>query len=377
MVIKYKSHLKTLIIDKLLPGVVYSICFLLLHFSDVSAENNGPWFYKGYNYGSQANYNPLALHVNSSFDILQITNRNNDPFSISYDRALHNVTWNLSHAGSVIKQYGWRRFIETEVFPTTISLKNAQYWPNYKLHLIGGGMTYIAITEWFKYHRYKYPRVLSWITMGSYHFLNEIVENNRYVGPNVDPIADIMIFDPLGIALFSIRGVPQFFANRLNMADWSFQPLYDFRTRTLVNNGQKFSFKVKLPYLNRWSFFYLTGTEGLAGLTYKYKDSDNITVGYGLSARELKEIDNNTGVRTLTTRLIQTGGIFYDRNNSLLASLIFGGPRGYIARMNIYPNSLKVNFNSPGFVIAYQDDNTITLGIIFHFVIISPGFSMK
>ncbi|MFC2170397.1 hypothetical protein ACFLQJ_00295 [Calditrichota bacterium] len=333
-------------------------------------------FYKGYNYGSQANYNPFFVTINSSSDILQLTNRNNDLRSYDLRAGMRNVNWNLERAFYVIDRYGWDRFIKTELVPTTLKATGVQYWPNYKLHLIGGGMSYVATAEWFEYHGIGYPRVNSLITMAAMHYLNEIVENNRYSGPNVDPLADLLIFDPLGIVLFSIDGVPEFFANRLNMADWSFQPMYNPATYQLLNNGQKFSFKIPVPFYQRLKFFYLTGIEGMAGATYALTETDDFTVSSGMAAHELDEVDNNTGVRTLYSKLIWTHGIFYDRNNSLLASLILGGPRGYRARLNLYPGVLKYRSFSPGLAFLLQENNNLVFGIFLRYLPVGGAFSI-
>ncbi|MFH0764944.1 MAG: hypothetical protein V2A61_00840, partial [Calditrichota bacterium] len=315
-----------------------------------SAERGKTLFYHGYNYGSQTCYNPLSLMANASFDILQNSTRNNNLSQLELANGFGNVGWNLSHARQVVNQYGWRNFVRSEILPVTLSRRNAQYWPNYKLHLLGGGMTYIATAEWYELHDCPYPRGLSLATMVVQHYLNEAVENNAYCGPNVDPVADLMIFDPLGIVLFSLPGVPEFFAHKLLMTDWSFQPLYNFNNSQILNNGQKFVFKIPLPWTKRFRIFDLTGTEGLVGLSCQVNATDCLTLSGGYSTNKLLDVDEHTGVRKLTAQLVRAGGIFYDRNNSLLASLILGGPRGYRARLNIYPGVVGTKRVKPGWV---------------------------
>lgn len=335
------------------------------------------FFYHGYSYGTEAQYNPLSVIMNGSFDILQVSNRNNAVSKLRIAAGAENVFRNITHPSERISQYGARRFWTTEVFPTSLQLKNTQYWPNYKLHLIGGGMTYIGIAEWYQLHGYEYPKTLSLITMAAYHYLNEAVENNDYVGPTVDPIADLLIFDPAGILLFSIDGAAKFFSKTLNGADWSNQPLINFPEKTLLNNGQNFSFKIPLPFVNsRWKILYITGIEGVVGLSYNFNQTDCISVGGGLSTRELVEVENSTGVRTLTASLIYTGGIYYDRNNSLLASLVLGGARGYIAKANIYPGIFHLGPVSPGIVLLWQKNYTLSFGIAATFSPVGLAYSL-
>lgn len=354
------------------------IGFFLFCCSVLYAQDSSHFFYHGYAYGTEANYNPLSVIMNGSFDILQIANRNNSIFKLRIANGATNVFHNIMHPAERIAQYGSHNFWRTEVFPKSIKLKNAQYWPNYKLHLLGGGMTYIGVAEWYQLHGYTYPKTLSLATMVVYHYLNEIVENNDYVGPTVDPIADLLIFDPAGIILFSIDGVPEFFSKTLSGADWSNQPLINFPDRKLLNNGQNFSFKIPLPFISkRWKFLYITGIEGVAGISYKYNETDWLSFGGGLSTRELYEVQNSTGVRVLTASLIYTGGIYYDRNNSLLASLVFGGARGYIAKMNIYPGCVSLGSIPLGFVFLWQKNNIVSFGIATSFSPVGLAYSLK
>lgn len=352
-----------------------SLAVLFLIVSNCDGQTDTRYFYKGYDYGTQSEYSPLYLLLNGSYDILQSSNRDNKILSIHYATGARNVFENITSPLPNISRYGWKNFLETEIFPTNLNIHRSQYWPNYNLHLLGGGMTYVAMTEWFSYHGYAYPKTLSIATMFAYHYLNETVENNNYVGANVDPVADLLIFDPLGIALFSIRGVPKFFGKTLQMADWSFQPLMDIQTDGLLNNGQNFSFKIPIPYEGKWKLLYITGMEGVVGVSYQYTETDNISLGGGLATKDLVDVNNDTGVRTVTATLVRVGGIYYDRNNSLLASLIFKNAATYKVRLNVYPGVFDFGGFSLGFVGILHHNNEISLGIFTSFSPIGPGFS--
>jgi len=88
-------------------------------------------------------------------------------------------------------------------------------------------------------------------------------------------------------------------------------------------------------------------------------------------------VDNNTGVRTLHSELIWTHGVFYDRNNSLLASLILGGPRGYRARLNLYPGVLKYKSFSPGLAMLWQENNNVVFGLYLSFLPVGAALSFQ
>jgi len=248
------------------PAILHKVPLALIVLLQIAINSEAAesyLFYKGYDYGSQANYNPLSMTLNSTLDVLQINNSTNDLTRLQLAHGFANVADNFVNPGRAIHQYGTLNFISSEVFPLGRSKDSYQYVPNYTLHLIGGGMTYVATAEWYAWHHYPAPRTLSLITMAGMHYLNEALENNSFTGPNVDPIADLMIFDPLGVVLFSSSRVSSFFAHTLNLNDWSPQTLYSPPNHQIYNNGQKFSFKYALPGVTQWRLFYLAGTEGI------------------------------------------------------------------------------------------------------------------
>ncbi len=330
-------------------------------------EDTTFYFYHGKSYGSEAIFNPLTVIINGGFGIVQISNRSNSLRTINFKNGFKNVTYNLSHSQNTISKFGWKKFLLQEIIPTSIRLKNAQYYPNYKLHLVGGGFTYRAFIDWYRWYNYPYPKLWALTSWFSYHFLNEIVENNNYVGPNIDPISDMYIFNTAGLILFSFDTVARFFANSLNMRDWSFMPGYDPLLNTIENNGQNFVIKVKLPFFKRWSYFNHWGVNGMFGLSYRHDDGNSYSIAGGVVAKDLVEIDNNSGVRELTATLVWTAGFFYDRNNSLLTSLIFSGTKGYKVRLNVYSGVLRFGKISPGFFINLRKDNQFVTGIHMNF----------
>ena len=324
-------------------------------------------FYHGYDYGSEAYFNPFSMTIGYSYAIMQLNNSNNNLGQLNYEQASDNLLWNLERPGAVISQRGWRAFMMTEIIPTSLRMNNVQYWPNYKLHLIGGGMLHLATTEWYAFHGFSHPEVWSLATNIGMHYLNEVVEMGDYVGPDTDPIADLYIFGPLGYFMFQNRKVAHYFSHTLNLAPWMFQAMWVPSTNELINNGMKFSFKYFLPWNERLGIFYLTGSEGMVGGSYRWDGHDTITVGGGWSAKDIYQVETNTGVRVQSTTLIVTGGLFYDRNNSLLASLILGGARGYKMRLNVYPGVLPLGRFAPGLAVTLQEHNQFAFGVNWSF----------
>jgi len=323
-------------------------------------------FYHGFSFGSEATYNPIATILNGGYGILQIGDRGKNIFAIDYGAGWRNVRANVTHPWREIKTFGWKTFFTTEIFPTSLVPRSAQYVPNYQNHLIGGGMTYRMLREWYVYHGYPHSAIWasgSWLV---YHLLNEVVENNNFVGTNVDPIADLLVFNPLGALLFSEENVVRFFAETLQLRDWSFFPTLNPLSGTLENNGQNFAIKWRFPGQRAWSLFYSFGLNGIVGLSYKREKGASISAGGGIMARSLRPVEREDQVRSLTADLVWNAGLFYDRAGSLMASLLFSGSRAYKARANIYPGIIRLGNISPALFAAIDQQNQIVFGISLH-----------
>jgi len=222
-------------------------------------------------------------------------------------------------------------------------------------------MTFVATREWYEIHGFSSPGIWSGVTMATYHFLNEFVENGRYEGVNVDPIADVYLFDLGGILLFSSDGVCRFFSKELNLADWSLQPTFALNNGTLQNNGQYFSLKWKLPWTDSYYLFHYFGLRGLFGITRKFDDGAAISVSAGVRAVRLKLLDPS--IYLLTAVLKWEVGIFYDQDNSLLACLLRRGTEENPVTVNVYPGILKIGDFSPGVWALYSKNYGFSAGV--------------
>ncbi|MEK7264259.1 MAG: hypothetical protein AAB071_07105 [Bacteroidota bacterium] len=336
--------------------------FLLLFIAVAdSAFSDSLYFYKKRNFGSEALYNPINMILNGSFDIIQLDGHSRRIFPFPYKKATENVFRNLANPIPAINNYGWGNLLTDEVLPIHIFRKGAQWWPNYQLHLIGGGMTYTMTKEWFQLHNFNSPELYSIGTMFVYHFLNEVVENAEYSSDNAAAIADFYIFDVGGIILFSSPSVNKFFSEELNLADWSLQPSFSLPHFRMHNNGQYFSIKWKLPFSEKYSLFYYFGMNGLAGLSYTLPDATSLSFGAGLRAKELVSLNEPRRKQTVT--VVWNSGIFYDKDNSLLASLFFSGLTDYTTQLNIYPGVLRIENFSPGVWCVLGKKGNVLFGI--------------
>jgi hypothetical protein len=341
-----------------------ALLLILLHQPLVS-QNQTPYFYHHLPYGSEAVYNPLFVVVNQGYSIFQVGNRDKKVFEVHYRTGWNNVWDNVSDPIHQIQIFGWKRFLTSEVFPTSLKPKSAQYVPNYQDHLIGGGMIYRAMAEWYEAHGFSHARLWSIGTSYAYHFLNEVVENDAYQGNNTDPIADLWIFDPLGIILFSSDRVARFFSETLHLRDWSTFPAYNPWTKTLENNSDSYSIKWFIPGQKKWGVFYHFGLNGLLGFSYTRNDGLCWSAGVGAMSKSLKKVREDETGRVMTVDLIWNAGVYVDRNGSLMASLLFSGSRAYKFKANVFPGVVRIVGVSPAVFAAVGQKNELIFGFGF------------
>ncbi len=325
----------------------------------VADTSTGPWFYRGLPYGSESLIHPVRLVLNGGFGILQFDDRSNRLGDVNFRHGWNRLWSDVGSPFRTIRIAGWGDFLRREVVPVSASRRSAQYWPNYTLHLIGGGMSDVMMREWFEQHGAANPTLSARVTLASYHLLNEVVEASAREAPATDAVADLLIFDPAGVWLFGHEGVDRFFSRRLNLRDWSGQPAIDPTTGAIENHGQSFSIKVPIPGSDHWSGFYYFGNHGEAGLSWRRANGSAFSAGAGMSARELVALGNGSE----TAELVPSCGFFYDRNGSLLFSVTAAKNSRYAWRVNAYPGLIRVRGWTAGlFALGGRDGRTI-LGV--------------
>jgi hypothetical protein len=348
-----------------LNSIKIFIIILLLFSVNSNIHPQKRYFYTNRPYGSEALFNPITLIVNGGYDICQLQSVPNKITEPQYGRMLSNVLHNLGDPFPRIKQYGWSRFLRTEFLPLSFTVETMQWIPNYQQHLIGGGMLYTAMKEWYEEHNFPMPWLLSSITVMTQHMFNEVMETGPYEGYSVDEISDIYIFDLGGIVLFSFDSINEFFSKELNLSDWSLQSSISLPGGR-VNAGQYFSIKWKLPFSSDYSLFYRYGLGALYGLSKKIDSTDNFSVGLGFKTKHLVDLDPTTRTRTIETGWY--AGVFYDRNNSLMASLVMSGLKEQFCMVDIYPGIIKFGNFSPGIWSVIGRDGKFTVGFSTRFV---------
>lgn len=319
-----------------------------------------PIFYNPTPYGSDSAFNPFTSVVNWTFDTLQVPE--------SFDEYQARERWgmvreNLLHPGrAVATRGGWSDFINRQVIPYRMS--EPDWLPNWSLHLVGGGMLYRKKAEWFEAKGMPAPYLMAGLLTVVEELAAEAIEKAS-TKPD-DEVADVLVFLPAAMLLFNNDTVARFAADKLQLVEWQFQPVYDpnavrpWGTRgRLTNAGQSFVIRPDLFNSREVRPFAHFGMTNLVGLSHKMGATDAVSWGIGASMVHAQD----------PTRTRFTGGVFWDRNGSLLASLFINGTDRLRARLNVYPGIVGgKRWWSPGLYVGLGDKGDLNVGVTFRFL---------
>lgn len=317
------------------------------------------YFYKRAGEGSDLLTNPLRLILNGGFGIIGVESRSNVLGDIDYANGWENLWLNLGNPIEAIEEKGWWDFFSSEVIPVSFNSGNAQYWPNYWNHLLGGGFSYRLMREWYRAHGFAHESRWALTTMVAYHLTNETVEMDDKTGWRVDPIADVYIFDVAGILLFESDRVARFFGETMNMSDWSLQPFYDPRRGRMDNIGLKYMMRLRLGRATPWHLFYHWGNSGELGLSRDLGGGHFVSAGAGWLAANITDVD---GISE-TAELANSFGMFYDRGGSLMASALYSRKTDDRWRLNLYPGLVKIGPLRPGLTFIDTRSGDVLVGV--------------
>lgn len=316
-----------------------------------ASKTSPPRFYTAKPYGSERQFNPLTELVNEGYNNLMLYSPDLGIGRQPYRQAFKNLGHSLQNIERDYRVYGWHRALTNELFPLT-GLEGGQWLPNYQDHLIGSGMVSARMEEWYAKHDAPMPVVLSYLTMTASHVLNEVIEQPNPM--SVDAMTDLVVFDNLGFLLFRNDHVQRAFSGRVTLTSWAWQPVYTLPTHAIENTGQSFVLRFPLPFVAPdWRGFYLYGVSHVLGLSHDLGNGRSISFGAGAGSDVVIESDSVTDTRSVSLGL--RVGAFYDRDNSLLASMLYEHTRGTLATINVYPGLLHVWGASPGLWINIRE----------------------
>lgn len=317
------------------------------------------YFYRSLPYGSDASFHPVSEVINGAFGIMQISTNWEPLNQIDWEQGL-DITWrSITHPERTIDAYGREDFIHDNILPDRVGWNNLQYVPNYCLHLVGGGARHRAFTEWYDAHNYPAPWAWAWGTTIAHAFAVEAVEHYNETEPTVDPVADMLLFDPAGALLFTNDHVARFFSRTLHMGIWSGQPAYNPVANTFENAGENYG----LHYFfgeHRVGLFSYWGMSHLFGVTVRGGRAFDWSVGLGGAVDELHERDRGA----FFPRVKLDAGAFIHKNGSLLASVQVSQSWSQPFRLTLYPGMFSLGSMAPGFYTGVRG-NDVILGLSF------------
>ena len=322
------------------------------------------YFYSGKNYGSEALFSPVNQVLSGGFDMVQVLNSSTELDKLSLGKGFQNVFESLTHPRKAIAVTGWGNFVRSEIIPTGFSQEKSQWIPNYSLHLLGGGMEYARLADFYEYYGYKNPRMLAFLTNTAEQLLNEAVEANDKDWLSYDAVGDFYFFNLPGLILFSFEPVQRFFSEEIMIRSWHSQISYVVTDNSIRNVGQFWAFKWHPEFMRKTSLFAHVGAGALLGAGYQLHDK-TVSVGVGMRTHRVLVIDNHTKQETITTK--PSVGVFIDKRNSLLASFVFTSGHDFQENIKteIYPGFLNLPFKDLklGFWINYSFQQQTYAGI--------------
>jgi hypothetical protein len=317
-------------------------------------------FYASRDYGSESQLNPISLIVNGGFDQLR-TSPTRPIFKLAYGPGFHSLWYSVLHYDAVVRHFGVSNWLRDEVFP--LSGKGSgggQWYPNYHLHLLGGGATYAEMVEWFEQHGASHPELLSGFTMYGWHVLTETVEHLGYCCENEDSLTDLTIFDLGSIILFNQDWAKRQFGRALEFKTWQGQPA--MIGQSLENAYMMAMIRTQLPGTTNWRAINTFGNAFLFGPSRRVGADVWVSATAGFDPVDNPVIDAATNKKTATLK--PNAGVFLDRQGSLLVSFITKGGSTNGPTLNIYPGVVGWHGVSPGLWVQQVRGGGMRYGIV-------------
>lgn len=320
----------------------------------------GKLVYPGVTYGSASVISPVTMLFNKGFDHFQARNTSRNLPRFQFGAIRYASIDALLHPVAAIERHpGWRAWLRGEILPLTFNSTDAGWPVNYAEHLLVGGMTYRTLGEWYAARDFPLPKLWAAATTFGAGMLNEAAEFQTSREAASSSVADLYVFDLGGILLMNWDRPVRFVAGTLQGADWSNLATVTLPRGDLLNNGQYYVVKIPLP-TTETRLFLRTGMGIQAGLSRHVNAAHTLSIALGADT-EVRRVDETTLGESI--RLKIGGGVYFDRNNSLLASLV-AGPTVNRVLLNVFPGVAPGILSDLGFWGAYTRDGRITFGVV-------------
>jgi hypothetical protein len=329
-----------------------------------TVPDEGPFFNRGRDFGTDAYAGPFDLLLNKGFATTQWVNpsRGIDRRMIFENPYGWGGVWNsVRHPGEAAAEGGgWGQLLRNEVIPFSTSDWKSWAWAsNYTGHLLEGGIATRRLTEWYEARGVPGAAVLAGVTSMGASVINEAYEGAGR-GVKGETMIDLLVFDLGGVLLFQSDRVSRFFAQRAGAALWPLQASITAPDGRLINNGHHLVFKLPLRSSKRMSLFVKTGLGLQVGLSFKLRDGTSVSFAVGGESRT-QFIDPVTKQEKVEFGL--GGGLWWDSDNTLLASLLLDEATHRFLSLNVYPGILNIANGQLGLWFTLDHDRNPYLGI--------------
>ncbi|MBT3236568.1 MAG: hypothetical protein HN353_11495 [Bdellovibrionales bacterium] len=276
-------------------------------------------------YHKSDNFSPVRYYFNAAFDVIQ----NPNYFSQSDYLAKHKRLMKrlASPLHNIKRRGGWGELFKQE-------FASGRLLPNVALHLLGSGYDYRYIEEYYRWHKFKYPRLLSTLTLYMGHLGNEALELSNDQITIFDHFADLFVFDVLAIWLFQYDQVVELFHHQLGMRRWAYQPFFDLQHGQIRNAGLNYILRPSLTS-SKWRPIFMTGMQTMIGTSYNYHGLKNISLLSGVAFTD-----------PLERKGYMVGALYLDNGRLPEFSITINGSENYSVRCNLYPALLANYFPS-------------------------------
>ena len=305
---------------------------------------------------------PITNYLNTAFDTAQVSLAfGQESYWQNHDRVFDIIAHPHEN---IVDDGGYDELLEQE-------FASSRVLPNITLHLLGNGYDFRILAEWFDHHRIPYPYVAAFLTSYAGYIGNEAIEASNSEIDSLDHIADLFIFNLAGNLMFTSDTVTDFFHHRMQMRNWTGQPVFDTRRDEIRNASNNYILRPRLWNNGIRPFVYF-GLHYFGGLALELADATELSIGAGLAARDpLREGDSFADE---FKKIRASGGVFWDADDRLLASVIFNGTNDYLVRTNLYPGLFQNDWMGIGFFMAVSDGMVPSFGVTIE-KILALGFS--
>lgn len=299
---------------------------------------------------------PMNLFLNMAFDSVQVPRAFKQAGYFGRYQTVLDIV--IDPVKSINRDGGFKKFFLDE-------FTSSRAAPNYMLHVIGGGYDFRMLAEWYTYNGVPGGYFFSVLTAYLAHFSNEALESSNRNLTSHDFIADLFFFDAVGKLLFLSDTIVRFFHDFWQFRNWMGQPMFDVRKGRIHNASCNYVFR---PYIYKKSvrFFFMMGYHYISGFGFKVGDHDWITLSAGVAVVKGFDPDRQKQAKDAVKNFRTCGGIFYDRNGNLMASLIINGTENYRLRLNVYPDLLNIDKVNFGVFLGVDDYNRVSVGLTMY-----------